>query len=125
MIKKSTLKNGLRIITVPQKGANAVTVLVLAGTGSKYETKKISGISHLLEHMLFKGTEKRPNQLAVSEPLDEVGGIFNAFTSEEYTGFWAKVDAKHTELALDVISDIYLNPKLLTQVIQPLKKPIF
>ena len=97
---------------VPQQGTKTLTVLVLAGTGSKYEKKEISGISHLLEHMLFKGTEKRPNQLAISEPLDAVGGIYNAFTGEEYTGYWAKVDSKHLDLALDVIFDIYLNSKL-------------
>ncbi len=112
MFKKVALKNGLRIIIVPQKGTQAVTCLVLVGTGSKYEKKDISGISHLLEHLLFKGTKKRPNQISISEPLDRVGGIYNAFTGEDYTGYYAKVDAKHFDLALDVISDIYLNSKL-------------
>ncbi len=112
MYKKDTLKNGLRIITVPQIGTQAVTVLVLAGTGSKYERRETSGISHLLEHLLFKGTKKRPNQISISEPLDRVGGMYNAFTGEDYTGYYAKVDAKHFDLALDVISDIYLNSKI-------------
>ncbi|NQU83588.1 MAG: insulinase family protein, partial [Parcubacteria group bacterium] len=62
MYKKTTLKNGLRIITVPQKGTGAVTVLILVATGSKYEKKDISGISHFLEHMFFKGTKKRPDK---------------------------------------------------------------
>jgi predicted Zn-dependent peptidase len=112
MFKKTTLKNGLKIISVPQKGTQAVTVLVLVGTGSKYEKKEINGISHLLEHLLFKGTKKRPSHISISEPLDRVGGIYNAFTGEDYTGYFAKVDAKHFDLALDVISDIYLNSKL-------------
>jgi len=112
MYKKDTLKNGLRIITVPQIGTQAVTVLILAGTGSKYERRETSGISHLLEHLLFKGTKKRPNQISISEPLDRVGGMYNAFTGEDYTGYYAKVDAKHFDLALDVISDIYLNSKI-------------
>jgi len=112
MFKKTILKNGLRIITVPQKSTQAVTVLVLAATGSKYERKKINGISHLLEHMLFKGTKKRPDKIAISEPLDRVGGNYNAFTGEEYTGYFAKVDSGHFDLALDIISDIYLNSKL-------------
>lgn len=112
MFKKTTLKNGLRIITVPQKGTQAVTSLVLVGTGSKYEKKEINGISHLLEHLLFKGTKKRPSHIFISEPLDRVGGIYNAFTGEDYTGYFAKVDVKHFDLALDVISDIYLNSKL-------------
>ena len=89
MFHKITLKNGLRIITVPQKSTQAVTVLVLAGTGSKYETKEISGISHFLEHMFFKGTEKRPDKLTIAETLDKVGGIYNAFTGEECTGYFS------------------------------------
>lgn len=112
MFKKTTLKNGLKIITVPQKGTKAVTVLVLVATGSKYEKKEINGISHLLEHLLFKGTKKRPGHIFISEPLDRIGGIYNAFTGEDYTGYFAKVDARHFDLALDVISDIYLNSKL-------------
>jgi len=112
MFQKITLSNGLKVITVPQKGTKALTVLVLVATGSKYEKKEINGISHLLEHLLFKGTKKRPNQLAIVEPLDKVGGIYNAFTGEEYTGYFAKVGSNHFETALDVISDIYLNSKL-------------
>ena len=112
MFKKTTLKNGLRIISVPQESSQSVTCLVLVGTGSKYETKEISGISHLLEHLLFKGTKKRPTYLEIAEPLDQVGGAYNAFTGEDYTGYFAKVDIAHFDLALDVISDIYLNSKL-------------
>ena len=82
MLQKTTLENGLRIITVPQKEAQSLTVLVLAGTGSKYEKKEISGVSHFLEHMFFKGTKKRKNMMAVADPLDRVGGLYNAFTSE-------------------------------------------
>jgi predicted Zn-dependent peptidase len=109
MFKKITLKNGLRIITVPQAGTQAVTVLVFVGTGSKYEKKDISGISHFLEHLFFRGTKKRPNALQVTEPLDKVGGMFNAFTGEEYTGYFAKVAADKFDLAIDWVSDIYLN----------------
>ncbi|HUT96415.1 MAG TPA: pitrilysin family protein [Candidatus Paceibacterota bacterium] len=110
--QKFTFKNGLRLIAVPMKNTKAVTVLVLVGTGSKYETKKINGISHFLEHMFFKGTKKRLNTLAIAETLDKVGGEFNAFTSKEVTGYWAKVDGKHLDLALDWVSDIFLNSKL-------------
>jgi predicted Zn-dependent peptidase len=110
--KKTTLKNGLRIITVPVKGTKTVSVLVLVGTGSKYETKEINGLSHFLEHMLFKGTKKRPNTLKLIEPLDKIGGHYNAFTGQEYTGYWAKVDANHLDLVLDWVADIYLNSKL-------------
>jgi len=112
MFKKTTLSNGLRIITVPQKGTQAVTVLVLVGTGSKYEKKEINGISHFIEHLFFKGTKKRPSPLAVVEPLDKIGGIYNAFTSEDYTGYFTKVAASYFDLALDWVSDIYLNSLL-------------
>jgi predicted Zn-dependent peptidase len=112
MFKKTTLKNGLRIITVPQKTAQSLTVLVLVGTGSKYENKEISGISHFLEHMYFKGTKKQPTFLEVAETLDKIGGIYNAFTGENYTGYFAKVAAPYFSTALDWVSDIYLNSLL-------------
>ena len=112
MFKKTTFKNGLRIITVPMKNTKAVTLLVMVGTGSKYETKELNGISHFLEHMFFKGTKKRPTTLKIAETLDKIGGACNAFTSKEFTGYWAKVDWKHLDLALDWVSDIFLNSKL-------------
>ena len=112
MFKKTTLKNGLRIITVPQNSTEALTILVLVATGSKYEKKDISGISHFLEHMFFKGTKKRPDKLEIAETLDKVGGIYNAFTGEDYTGYFAKVASSRFELALDWVSDIFLNSLL-------------
>lgn len=118
MFKKDTLKNGLRVLTVPIKNASSVTVLILVGTGSKYETKDINGISHFLEHMFFKGTKKRPDTLSISETLDKIGGEYNAFTSKEVTGFWARVDKKHIDVALDWISDMFLNSKFEEEEIQ-------
>lgn len=106
---KTVLDNGLRIITAPQKDNPAVTVLVLVETGSKYEAKEVNGISHFLEHMCFKGTKKRPKAIEISSELDGIGASYNAFTGPEYTGYYAKVDKKHFETALDVVSDIYLN----------------
>ena len=111
MYKKKTLKNGLRIITVPMKSTQAVTVLVLVGVGSKNETKEINGISHFLEHMFFKGTKKRPNTTSIIEPLDRVGGMYNAFTGKEQTGFWAKANYENLDIVLDWVSDIFLNSK--------------
>ncbi len=110
--KKITLDNGLRIMLVPNKNTQAVTVLAVVGAGSKYETKQNNGISHFVEHMFFKGTKKRPNTLVISETIDRVGGFYNAFTSREYTGYFAKVDSKHCDLALDWVSDIFLNSKI-------------
>jgi predicted Zn-dependent peptidase len=106
------LKNNLRILTLPLKSTRVATVFVLVRTGSKYEQKETSGISHFLEHMLFKGTEKRKTPLEVAEDLDKVGGVYNAFTGEEYTGYYAKVNVDKFSLALDWVSDIYLNSLL-------------
>ena len=108
--QKTTLKNGLRIITVPQKDALATTFLVLVEAGSKYETKDISGLSHFLEHMCFKGTAKRPRAINIASELDALGAEYNAFTSQEYTGYYAKVESHKLDKALDVVADIYLNP---------------
>ncbi|MDD4358831.1 MAG: pitrilysin family protein [Candidatus Pacebacteria bacterium] len=118
MYKKTTFKNGLRIITVPEKDTEAVTVLVLVKTGSKYENKDIAGISHFLEHMFFKGTKNKKTPLEVIEPLDELGGLCNAFTGEEYTGYWAKVDNKHVDTVIDWVSDIYLNSTIPAKEIE-------
>lgn len=106
---KKVLKNGLRIITVPMKDNPTATVLVLVEAGSKYETKKINGLSHFLEHMCFKGTLKRPKAIDISKELDALGSQYNAFTAQEYTGYYAKSDAKHFNQIFDVVSDIYLN----------------
>ena len=106
---KTKLKNGLRVITVPMKDNPTVTVLVLVETGSKYETKAKNGISHFLEHMCFKGTTMRPSAHSISSELDRLGSQSNAFTSQEYTGYYAKSDAKNFKKIFDVVSDIYLN----------------
>jgi predicted Zn-dependent peptidase len=107
---KKILKNGLRIVTVPMKDNPAVTVLVMVEAGSKYETKEINGVSHFLEHMCFKGTRKRPKAIDISRELDSIGAQYNAFTAQEYTGYYAKSDPKHLATILDVVSDMYLNP---------------
>lgn len=106
-----TYPNGLRLITVPMEHTKAATVLVMVGTGSRYETKDISGISHFLEHMMFKGTGKRPGYLDISQELDSIGAEYNAFTSKEYTGYYAKAGLENFDLILDVVSDIFLNSK--------------
>lgn len=118
MIRKTKLKSGLRILTIPQENTRTVTVLVLVGTGSKYEEKKINGISHFLEHMFFKGTKKRSNPLKIAGPIENVGGMFNAFTSQDITGYYIKVDVSHVDMALDTVADIFLNSLLPKKEIQ-------
>lgn len=122
--KKTTLKNGLRVITVPMKSTQTATVVIMVGVGSRYETEKEAGISHFLEHMFFKGTEKRPTTLDISTELDSVGGEFNAFTSKDRTMYYAKVDAKHIGTALDVVTDMYLNSKINEEEIEKEKGTI-
>lgn len=122
--EKLTLPNGLRVILAPMKEVETVTVLITTATGSRYETKKESGLSHFLEHMFFKGTKKRPTALAISEELDGVGGEYNAFTSKDRTAYYAKVDKKHAELALDIVSDIFLNSTLPQEEIDRERGPI-
>lgn len=109
MVKKTILKNGLRVLTIPHKDTKTVAVFILIETGAKHETKSENGISHFLEHMFFKGTKKRPTALSITEPIDRVGGMFNAFTSYDYTGYFIKVEYDDIDLALDIVSDICLN----------------
>ena len=117
MHKKTILSNNLRIITEKLESTKAVTILVLAGAGSRYETKSISGISHFLEHMFFKGAEKYKNTKEVSEAIDSIGGDFNAFTGKEYAGYYVKTASDQIEVAMDVLGDMLLNAKFDTKEI--------
>ena len=122
--KKTVLENGMRVVLAPQEDNPAVTVLVLVETGSKYESKEINGISHFLEHMVFKGTKNRPKSIDISLELDSIGARYNAFTSFEVTGYWIKVEKSHLDTVLDVISDISLNPVFDPDEIEKEKNPI-
>ncbi len=107
-----TLKNGLRVVLVPMPQTATATVVVMTGTGSRYENEKENGLAHFLEHMFFKGTKKRRSARAISEELDAVGSIYNAFTAKDRTAYYAKVSGRYIDTALDVISDIFLNSTL-------------
>jgi predicted Zn-dependent peptidase len=112
MHKLYKLQNGLKILLVPYTGTQAVAAFVSSKAGSKNETKELNGISHFLEHMIFKGTENMPDQTKLSEAIDKLGGAFNGFTSEENTGYYAKVASQHLKLAIDWISELYVKPTL-------------
>ncbi len=107
--QQTTLNNGLRIVTCSRPNTETVSLGIWIKTGSAYEDEKINGISHFLEHMVFKGTKNRTS-LQISEEIENVGGQNNAYTSREFTAFYAKMLKDDTELALDVISDLILNP---------------
>jgi len=108
--KKITLKNGLRILFVPRAESLAASVFILVSAGSEYENKKNNGISHFLEHMMFKGTTNRPVPMQIAEELASLGAQSNAFTGQEYTGYWAKAESNKISKILEIVSDLYLNP---------------
>lgn len=118
MHTKHTFPNGLRLITKKLEGTKAVTIMVLVGAGSRYETKEINGIAHFLEHMFFKGAKKYKNTKEVSEAIDGIGGDFNAFTGKEYAGYYVKVAGSKIETGVDVLSDMLLHARFDEEEIQ-------
>ncbi|HUV72457.1 MAG TPA: pitrilysin family protein [Clostridia bacterium] len=112
------LPNSLRVINVPLPGISSATVLVLVGAGSRYEQENKAGLSHFLEHMIFKGTKKRPTTFDISSAVDSVGGENNAFTGKNYTGYYIKVNSEHLPLAFDVLSDTLQNSLFLKEEIE-------
>ncbi len=118
MFRKTTLQNGLRIVTKQLKGTKAVTVLVLVGAGGRYETEEQRGLAHFLEHMFFKGASRYKNTKEVSEAIDSVGGVFNAFTGKEYVGYYVKVAEENMKVAVDVLSDMLVNSKFKQEEIE-------
>ena len=100
------------------ESVKSVTVLVLVGAGSRYETKQNNGISHFLEHMAFKGTKKRPSAMEIATLMEGMGGQNNAFTSKEVTGFFIKAATEHFDDCLDIISDILINSKFPEEEIE-------
>ena len=107
--QQTILENGLRIITAERPQNETVSLGIWVNTGSAYETEDINGVSHFVEHMVFKGSKKR-NSIQISEEIENVGGQNNAYTSREFTAFYAKMLKNDVELALDVIADFILNP---------------
>lgn len=103
---RKVLPNGLKLIMVPMPSFQSVTVMVMVGAGSRYETKENNGISHFLEHMPFKGTHKRPSPMAIASLVDGIGGEWNAFTGKETTAYYIKSANTHLELSIDVLSDL-------------------
>lgn len=118
MYKIQTYKNGLTLITVNLPHLDSVTSLVAVGAGSRYETRKINGISHFLEHMFFKGSKKYPSAEQIAAMVDGIGAVNNAATSKEYTFYWIKSAAKHIELAADILSSQIKESLLLDEEVQ-------
>jgi predicted Zn-dependent peptidase len=110
LFRKVTLDNGLRLATAFMPHTRSVAISFFIGAGSRYEDDRHAGISHFIEHMLFKGTKKRPTSAEVCTVIEGVGGIINAGTDKELTIFWCKIAQTHFHEALDVLVDILLNP---------------
>jgi len=108
---KTTLDNGLRLITSTMPHTRSVSISIFIGTGSRYESEAEAGISHFIEHLLFKGTEKRTTAREIAEAIEGVGGILNGGTGKELTTYWCKVAQPHFQLALDVLVDILFHSK--------------
>ncbi len=123
--EKKIFKNGLRAIVAPMENTETAMLLVLVATGSRYEDKNTSGISHFLEHLFFKGTKTRPNPGQIHSALDKIGAVHNAFTSKEFTGFWVKSAAADFDIGLDIVSDILFEPIFKKEEIEKERGVIF
>ena len=105
------LDNGLRVVSTFLPHTMSASVSIFVGAGSRYEEERLAGVSHFVEHMLFKGTTKRPTPKEISEAIEGIGGVLNAATDKEITVYWAKVPVQHFDLAMDVLSDNLLNSR--------------
>lgn len=111
MYQKTTLNNGLRLITAPMPHTRSIAIGIFIGTGSRYEADTQAGVAHFIEHLCFKGTSKRPTAMDISTAIEGVGGILNGGTDKEITVYWCKVAQPHFHLALDVLVDMLLNSR--------------
>src|SRR5919197_239798 len=110
--QRVTLPNGLRILVAEMPETRSVSMALYVGVGSRIETRSDAGTSHFLEHMLFKGTAKRPTAADISQEIESRGGVVNASTDKEVTVFWSRVPARHYLVALDVVADMIRAPIL-------------
>ena len=111
VFERTTLDNGLRLLTASMPQVASTTCFVFLAAGSRYETAETNGIAHFAEHMFFKGTERRPTAREIAGEIDAIGGEFNAFTGKEYTGYYVKCAAEHRDVALDVLVDMIRNSR--------------
>ncbi len=123
MHKLKILEDGLRVATLPMEYMESVAIGIWIRAGGRFEESQNNGISHLLEHLLFKGTANR-DMMTIKQEIEGRGGSFNGFTSEEHTCYLVKVLSKDAELGLDILSDMVLNPKLDKEEMQKEKDVI-
>src|SRR5213595_3175351 len=123
MVVRDVLDNGLRLITETMPHVRSVTIGVWLMRGSRHESDERSGIAHFVEHMLFKGTHNRSAE-DIAQAIDSIGGQLDAFTAKEYASYYIKVLDEHVPLALDILSDIVLNPAFQPEDIEREKKVV-
>src|SRR5688572_25693312 len=109
MLEKTVLPNGLRVVSSTLPHTRSVSISIFLGAGSRYESDDVAGVSHFLEHMLFKGTRRRPSAREISEEIEGIGGVMNAGTDKELTVYWAKVGDHRFARTLDILADSLLN----------------
>jgi predicted Zn-dependent peptidase len=124
LLKKTILDNGLRIISQKMPAVRSVSVCILIGTGSRYEIDEIAGVSHFMEHLMFRGTQKRPKARDISETIEGLGGILNGGTDKEATVYWCKVAQIHFPLAMDLLADMLLHSKFNDEDIEKERRVI-
>ncbi len=112
MYRLSKLANGITLITIPVSGTKATTILAMFPVGSRYETKKLSGASHFVEHMMFKGTHQRPTAQDISREIEAYGADYNAFTNKDYTGYYIRINSADQAVAWDLLSDMLYHSKI-------------
>ena len=108
--KRTILDNGLRLLTAPMPGMRSASIALFFTVGSRYESHQIAGVSHFIEHMLFKGAEHYPTAREISEAIEGIGGAFNACTGKELTSYTARVPGEHLDEVMDVLADMVLRP---------------
>lgn len=118
MYDRTILPNGLRIVSSTMPHVRSVSTGIFVGAGSRYEDERTAGASHFLEHMLFKGSEKRPEPQLISGAIESVGGIFNASTDREATIYYTKVGRDHFDVSLDVLIDMYRSPLFISEELE-------
>src|SRR5665213_3540018 len=106
------LLGGARLVMAPMPERLSASIVFMFGGGSRLEDERLAGVSHFIEHLFFKGTQRRPTSKEIADAIEGVGGFINASTDNELTAYWARVPAEHLELGLDVLSDIVSNSKL-------------
>src|SRR5690348_15790838 len=109
--KRITLDNGIRLLMAPMPGMRSASIALFFTVGSRYESRPIAGISHFIEHMLFKGTQHYPTARHISEAIEGVGGAFNGSTSKEVTNYTARVPGEHLSEVMHVLADMVRQPR--------------